>query len=255
MVVRGGGVVVVSANPTLVKVSYVGEDIEIDTLASDGKTVAFGTTITAVNPISVTGQLIAAPTDRTLAGWLNKDYLVANGGLLKSGAAFEPGSEYLLFTATRTTDTLFVGDCGFTETSTTPATLVACQTNATIGGAGRLSETAFSDGTGNATRVWTFATDGSTCEIASQGTSSCPSFGVRYWVATAPRTSSMNVPAETTAYRVYYELGGNIYSGELVRAGTPLGENLGSDAKPNVIGGYLRVNSAFVASLKSALTF
>ena len=254
MVVQGGSVIVVSAEPTYQEVSYVGGDIQIDVLATDQKTVAFGTTVSAVSPVAVVGESVAAPSDVTIAGWLGKDELLANATLVKAEATFEPGAEYFLFTATRSSDTLFTGDCTFNETSVAPP-LVPCQTGAGIGSTGHTSETNFSDGSGGAPRTWTFATDGTVCEIASQETTSCPSFGVRYWVASAPRTASMNVPAETQSYRVYYEMNGNLYSGELQRAGAALGENIGTDAKPNVLPSYLRVNSAFVASLKAALTF
>jgi len=64
-------------------------------------------------------------------------------------------------------------------------------------------------------------------------TVSCPNFNVTYWVAPAARTSSMNIPANTSgSYRVYVEIGNNIYVGELVHAGASLFQNISSHAAP-----------------------
>ena len=256
-VVQNGAIIVASSAPTtLQQVSYVGNDIQFDVLAVDGKTIAYSTTATAVALISVGQQPIAAPTDTTISGWLSKENLLANAAtLLKSGATFAAGSAYAEFTATRNGDTLFVGDCALIQT-TTSTTLVPCQSGKTLGGTSQTTENNFTDGTGGTGKVWTLATDGMICEISAQvaGTN-CPPFGVRYWVATATRTSSMNVPETTTSYRVYFELGGNIYTGTLQRNGAQVSENVGTDAAPKVKPFYIRVNKTFVQSLQSALTF
>ena len=55
LVVQGGSVLVVSAEPTHQEVSYLGSHIQIDLLATEKKTVAFGTTVSAVSPVSVAG--------------------------------------------------------------------------------------------------------------------------------------------------------------------------------------------------------
>jgi len=256
-VVQNGAVVVSSSSPTtLQQVSYPGNNVQFDILAVDGKTVAYSTTVTGITLASVGLQSVAAPSDPAIAAWLDSENLYTNGAtLLKPGAAFTSGAAYAQITATRNGDTMFVGDCALTQT-TTSTTLVACQTGKTLGGASQTTESSFTDGTGGVSKVWTLATEGVICEIAAQAPgTNCPPFGVRYWVASTPRTTSMNDPAQTVSYRVYYELGGNIYTGSLHRNGAQIRQNLGSDAAPNIQPYYIRVNSAFVQSIKSALTF
>jgi hypothetical protein len=256
-VVQNGAVLVVSSSPTtLQRVSYVGDNIRIDTLAVDGSTVAYGNLISMVNVVDVAAQPIAAASDGTLAMWLDREGLISNAAaLLKTGATFAAGSSYLKFTATRVADTMFTGDCTLTQTtaSTTP---VPCQTGKTLGGTSQTTESNFADGTGGTAKVWNLATEGTICELAAQAAgTSCPPFGVRYWVATTSRTSTMNVPETTDAYRVFFEMGGNIYTGTLQRTGAQIRENLGSNAAPNVQPFYIRVNSTFVQSLQAALKF
>lgn len=256
-VVQNGAIVVVSSVPTtLQQVSYVGSDIQIDVFAVDGKTIAFSNTVSAVELVSVDQQPVAAPTDTTLASWLNSENLIANAAtLLKPGAAFATGAAYAKYTATRKGDTLFAGDCALTQT-TISTTLVPCQSGKTLGGSSQATESSFADGTGGTAKVWTLATDGAICEIAAQAVgTNCPPFGVRYWVATETRTSSMNVPETTTAYRAYFELAGNIYTGTLQRNGAQVRDNLGTNAAPDVQPFYIRVNKIFVQSLQSALLF
>ena len=256
-VVQNGAIIVASSAPTtLQQVSYVGSDIQFDVFALDGKTIAYSTTASAVAVIPLSQQSIAAPTDTTIAGWLNKEHLLANAAtLLKPGATFATGSAYAEYTATRNGDTLFVGDCALIQT-TTSTTLVPCQSGKTLGGTSQTTENSFSDGTGGTGKVWNLATEGTVCEISAQAAgTNCPPFGVRYWVATASRTSSTNIPETTTSYRVYFELGNNIYSGSLQRNGAQISENVGNDAVPNVMPFYIRVNKTFVQSLQSALTF
>lgn len=259
LVMQSSGVVVAASNTpnTIEVVSYSGNDIQVNTIAVDGTTVAYSTMISAVGVVSVAGQSVAAPSDPLIAAWLAKYSLLANvAPLVKSASTFAAGSAYVLNTATRKGDTLFVGDCALAETSISGATLVPCQTGNTLEGTGVATETTFYDGSGGTAKTYTLATDGSICEIAAQAAgSACPPFGVRYWVATNPRSPSGNVPAETVSYRVYYEQNSNVYSATLQRNGAVIGENVGSDAAPNIIPAYVRVNSTFAQSVKAALNF
>lgn len=253
-VVKGGAVLQVSSDPiTKQRVTYVGDNIQVDTLGLDGSTVAYSTLLSAVDPVSVAGQSIPAPTDTTIAAWLARWNLRANPSLLRAGSTFQAGAAYYLLTGARKGDTLFASDCSQARVSVDPSALEPCQTGKTIGGSSQLTESSFSGGTGNAFRTWTFATDGTVCEIAAQGTAACPNFGVRYWVSSTPLTATMNVPRATTAYQVYFERSGNIYIGRLQRDGAVLGDNIGTDAAPNVIARQVRVNNAFVRSLQAAL--
>jgi hypothetical protein len=256
-VLRNGAVIVVSSAPTtLQQVSYVGSNIRTDVFAVDGSTIAYSNTISAVDVVPVNQQAVAAPTDATIASWLDSENLLSNAAaLLKPGATFAAGSAYMKLTAARNGDTLFTGDCALVQT-TTSTTPVPCQSATTLGGTGQTTENSFADGTGGSGKVWTLATEGSICEIAAQAPgTNCPPLGVRYWVASTLRSINMNIPGTTPAYRVYYELSGNIYTGTLQRDGAQVSENLGSNAAPDVRPFYVRVNREFVQSLQAALTF
>jgi len=65
----------------------------------------------------------------------------------------------------------------------------------------------------------------------------------------------MDILAQTTQYRVYYELNGSIYIGHLQKSGAQVQENLGSSAAPDMRPYYIRANKAFAQSLQSALAF
>ena len=257
-VVKNGAVLRVATSPPAAeqRVSYVGDNIQVDTFATDGTTVAFSTMITAVAAVSVAGQRVAAPTDSTIAGWLNKYNLVSNASLLKADVTFGAGSQYLLLTATRKGDTLSAGDCTWTGPSLSASALIPCQVGRTLGGTSQTTEGSYSDGTSGVGKLWNLATEGTICEIAAQAVGTvCPPFGVRYWVAAVPRAANVNVPREVQSYRIYYELNGNIYDGNLQRDGAPIGQNIGSDVSPNMLTSFIRVNKAFVQSVQAALNF
>ena len=46
--------------------------------------------------------------------------------------------------------------------------------------------------------------------------------GVPIWVASSPRPQSSTLSA-TVQYRIYFELGGNVYTGSMIKDGTLLG--------------------------------
>jgi hypothetical protein len=249
-----GAVFAVSSDPTdEEQVSYVGSNIQIDTLATDNHTVAYSTTVSGVTPVSVAGQSLAAPTDATLTAWLSAYNLSGNSALLKSGASFGSGSEYLKMDATWNGNALFIADCALAQTSTSPADLVPCNSATTL--SALTSEINYSDGTAGQYKDWNLQSDGQICTPPTNS-SACPDYGVTYWVAATPRTTSMNEPADTSgSYRAYIELNGNIYVGELIRGGAPVWQNLGTVAHPLVQPFYLGVNAAFMQSVKGALTF
>jgi hypothetical protein len=252
MVVKGGQVRLISEAPTVVQVSYVGAVIRIDRLAADGVTVASSETIDSMNVVPVSGTV--ASLGGEIGAWLNKHRLVSNAALLKAGATLGSGAAWVKSTRTRTGDTLFTADCTLDQTSTTAAGLVACRTGTTLSAITTINN--YYDGTAGAAKTYTLSTDGILCEIAAQAAgTACPPFGVRYWVSSTTRAQNANVPSATDTYRVFYELNGNVYTGNLQRNGTAIRTNVGSDAVPSIQPFVIRVNKAFVDSLKAALNF
>lgn len=91
MVVKGGQVLVVAEAPAVEQVSYVGDGVRIDHLATDGVTVAFSEIIASMNVVDVSGAT-AATLAGEIAAWLNQHRLASNAVLLKAGATFGPGA-------------------------------------------------------------------------------------------------------------------------------------------------------------------
>ena len=252
VVVKEGHLLLLSEDPTIQKVSYVGDHVRIDRLASDGATVATSETITAMNVVDVSGTTVGGLRSE-IAGWLNKHRLVSNAALLDAGAAFGPGAAWVKSSRSRLGDTLFAGDCSLAQTSTTPAGLVPCKTATTLSALTTINS--YYDGVGGATRTYTLASDGALCELVAQAAGTCPKFGVRYWMSRTPRDPGANVPAATETYRAFFEANGNVYSGNVQKDGATLRTNVGSDAAPSIQPFVIRVNKPFVDSLKAALTF
>jgi hypothetical protein len=249
-----GQVLPVSSDPTNgEQVSYVGANIRVDTFEKGSDTIAFSTLITAVNTVSVAGQQVASPTDAITKATLAQFHLTGNSTLLKRGATFAAGSKYVELTAETTGPELFIGDCALTETALTFATVKPCETDTAL--ASPSVEYNYLDGTDASVKTWTLAKNGVICKPGTN-TATCPNFNLTYWVASTPRTTTMNVPAESNAeYRVYVEIGSNVYTGYLVHAGGAVWENIGSDDHPDVQKFFLRANKEFVTSLEDALTF
>jgi len=148
---------------------------------------------------------------------------------------------------------MFIGDCALTETALAFATAKPCETDLTL--ASVSTEYSFPDGSAGSIKTWKLAANGVICKPGTN-TATCPNFNLTYWVAGTPRTTTMNEPAESNAeYRVYVQIGKNIYVGYLLHAGAAVWQNIGSDDHPNVQKFFLRANQEFVTSLKDALTF
>jgi hypothetical protein len=249
-----GTVLVVSSDPTnRAQVSYVGNNIKVDTFATGSSTIAYSTTITAVTAVSVAGQSLATATDPIVKASLSAFSLTGNDALLKSGATFGAGSEYVKLVAENTGNAMFIGDCALTETATTVAAIKPCESDTTLASVG--VEYSYTDGTNNAVKTWNLAANGVVCKPGTN-TTTCPNFNLTYWVASTARTTAMNQPAESNgSYRVFVQLNGNIYTGTLLHAGAAIWQNIGSDAHPNVQKFFLRANKEFSESIKGALTF
>jgi hypothetical protein len=249
-----GKVLPVSSDPTDgEQVSYVGSNIRVDSFEKGSDTIAFSTLITAVNTVSVAGQVVASPSDAITKATLAQFHLTANTALLKRGATFAAGSKYVELTAEALGPELFIGDCALTESALTFASVKPCETDTAL--ASLSVEYNYLDGTDASVKTWSLAKNGVICKPGTN-TATCPNFNLTYWVASTPRTTTMNVPAESNAeYRVYVEIGSNVYTGYLVHAGGAVWENIGSDEHPNVQRFFLRADKEFVTSLEDALSF
>lgn len=230
------GTIVVGSG-SLNNVSYQGPGIEVDTLAADGVTVVDSQLRSNLSAVPLSGAVAAAPAN--LAQWFNSLYY--NPSLLNASSSWTTGAAYLQYTATEVADTYTVADYTGSTTSNTPNPVASGTTIAALMAAGGISS----------------SVDGATYTLANGSVSSIN--GVTTYVASAVRPN-----LTTPTYRTYYELNGNVYTGNLVKAGTVLGGNSYPVAAPGTSTGYtlnysqqyqIRLNAAAVASLHAAVTF
>jgi hypothetical protein len=179
--------------------NYQGTGIKVNSLAVDGVTVVDSQLRSNLSVVPLSGAVAAAPSD--LAQWFNALYY--NPSLLSASAVWGTGAEYLKYTSTELADTYTVEDFTGSTTGNTPTPVGTGTTIAALMAAGGIASS--EDGT-----TYTL-TNGSVVSVG----------GVTTYVASVVRPD-----LTTPAYRTYYELYGNVYTGSLVKAGTVLGGNV-----------------------------
>lgn len=195
-VLKNGGVLVVGSSS---KVTYVSSDVRVDSLAVDNTTVAYSEVRSNYETVPLTGLVTAAPAD--FAHFHNSFF--SNANILNATATYAAGSSYLKFAQTNKGDRYNVFDC---TTATTGAAVTPCRVNMTLTAAMTAGIVSNSDGT-------TYVLANGTVRTVD---------GVSVWVATNPRPKSATL-SSTVQYRIYFELGGNVYTGALTKDGTLLG--------------------------------
>ncbi|CAN7570321.1 hypothetical protein [Rhizobacter sp. LjRoot28] len=193
------GVVLVVPDAELSHVTrYVGADVLVDTLASDGRTVAHTQRRSGFSTVALAGLVRAAPGE--LAHWYNSFW--SNTLILDATRSFLPGAAYVTYTATNVGDRYAVFDC---TTVTTSANVSPCASGTTL-------ELALVSGIRSNSDGRTYGpTDGSFVSAA----------GVSMWIASQARPVEATLSL-TPQYRIYFERGGNVYTGSLTRHGAVL---------------------------------
>jgi hypothetical protein len=198
-VLKNGTVLLVPGYQNSFNVSYVGSGIQVDNLASDGKTVAYSQMRTNFSVVALSGLLHSAPTEFTNP----YNSVFANPGVLDTTTSWSAGSAYVRFTATSLGDRYYAFDCTGSTSGSSPN---PCDSGTTLEAAMTAGEQSTSDGT-------TYHTADGTITTVD---------GVKVWVATQPRPTA-SVGTFTVEYRVYFELNGNVYTGAMIKDGTVLG--------------------------------
>lgn len=228
---------IVVGSTSLDNASYQGDKIKVDLLSADGTVVVDSKLRSNLSIVPLSGAVTSAPTE--FAHWFNALYF--NSSLLKSSAAWASGSAYLQYTATEAADTYTVVDYTGTTTGNTPNPVATGTTIAALMSSGGI----------------TSSSDATTYTLSNGSVSTVN--GVTTYIATATRPN-----LTTVAYRTYYELNGNVYTGSLIKAGTVIGGSVYPVAASGSGSGYtlnysqqvqIRLNAAAVASLKAAVTF
>jgi hypothetical protein len=232
------GKIVVDSGPQFItNISYQGSGVRADTLAADGTTTVQSTLRTNFSVVPLTGTVVSAPTD--FAQWFNSLYY--NPKLLTGTATWSSGAAYLKYTETEIGDAYQVADNKTLTTGTSPDPVATGTTIAALMAAGGIQsssdQTTYTLNNGAMTQVGSITT----------------------YVANALR------PNRTTPmYHTYYEINGNVYTGNLIKDGTVIGGNPYPVAAPGTTSGYttnytenfqVRVNAAAISSLQAAVTF
>jgi hypothetical protein len=232
-----GSILIGSGPGYITNISFQGTGVRADTLAVDGATTVDSTLRSNISVVSLSGTVASAPTD--LVEWFN--FLYFNTALLNTTTTWTAGAAYMKYTETEIGDTYTVEDYTGSTTGNTPVPVATGTTIAALMTAGGIKS----------------GSDGTTYTLSNGAVSTIN--GVTTYVAAAVR------PNRTTAtYHTYYDLNGNVYSGNLVKDGTVLGGDAYPVAAAGTTAGYtlnysqniqIRLNAAAITSLKAAVTF
>jgi len=224
-----GNQVLVRSSTATRKVSYVGNSVQYDAIADDGQTIVESVQYSNFSSVQLTGVMENSPEEFQAIYPIN-NWITANN--FSATAKWQSGAAYIKRQSALVGDVYFAQDCtnSYPATSTRTAATTPCQTEATLDNFFPISlvdpHTYESD----------FATDG-TISIIN---------GVRMWVANQP----MPPVDDTKAYRIYYELNGNVYMGLLEKAGTPF---LNAQTDGSVVNYSLAMNQAAVNSIQQGV--
>jgi hypothetical protein len=232
------GQIVIGSGPAYItNIGYQGTGVRADTLAVDGVTPVQSTLRTNISVVSLAGTVATAPAD--FAQWFGDLYF--NPALLSLTATWASGSAYMKYTETQIGDVYTVGDNQTPTAGTTPDPVATGTTIAAEMAAGGIHS----------------GSDGTTYTLSNGSVTTVN--GVNTYVAAAVRPNST-----TPTYHAYYDLNGNVYTGDLIKDGTVLGGNsfpvFAPGATPAFTTNYsqnfqIRLNKAAVSSLQGAVTF
>lgn len=236
-VLKDGVILVVPGKGLTNRTTYVGSDVRVDTLATDGFTVAYSFLRTHFQTVELSGPISSAPVDFKRF----HDVLFINSSAVDPAATFLPGSKFMTFTRTNQGDRYNAFDC---NAATTGANVSPCATNTTLTAA--LTKGLVS----NSDRATYKMGDGTLRTVS----------GVQIWVANAPRPKSA-VLSNHDEYRIYFQMAGNVYTGSLIQDGAVVGNsfyvtNPSATTLPDMVTPLtydLRLNKAAYDSITSAL--
>ena len=226
------GSIVVAPTNTLRRVSYVGTGVRMDYLASDGFTVLTSAQFSQYSSVALSGTMGDSP-EELLANVPIQDWVGYHN--FAATATWQSGAAYIKQHGMRVGDVVIAEDC---PNDTTPVTTTGnlpspCATGATLE---QIFPATLPLQTLHPYEHEQLA-DGHIAQVA----------GVRMWVANAPLPPDQDA---TTAYRVYFELNGNVYVGILEKDGAPFRYR---QADGSAVDYAISLNQAAVGSLQAGV--
>lgn len=236
-ILKNGAILVVPSTGLTNRVSYVGADVQVESLAADKSTVAYTVVRSNYQTVPLAGALSTTPTD--FAQYFNS--FSANPLILNATATYKANAAYVKFTQTNKGDRYNAGDCGAV---TTDANVSPCPTTQNL--------------TGALTTGINSNSDGVTYKLADGAISTVS--GVPIWVANAPRPQVASM-SSTVQYRIYFELNGKVYTGAMIKDGAVMGGSY-YVSKPDAptaaerltfLNFHIRMNKAALDSVQAAM--
>jgi hypothetical protein len=213
------------------RISYQNSSVKSEVLSTDG-TVLNISLRSGFQSVQLTGNVVSSPTD--FAHSFNA--LFTTPGLLSSTAIWGEGSAYIQYTSTEVADVYRVFDDSTITTGIAPSPVATGTTISALMASGGIASS--SDGV-------TYTLTNGFLSIVN---------GVKTYAAYSVRRNQT-----TNLYRTFYELNGNVYTGDLTRAGTILGGNsyrvIATGTVDYSSKYQIAINKAAVDSLKAAVTF
>jgi hypothetical protein len=194
-VVQAGQVWVVPS-PLTKRISYVGQGIRVDELATDGQTSLQSYLLHDFSVTPLSGAIASSPPELLTA--LPLDEWTSYGNFLVN-ASWQAGAEYIKRQGLRLGDVVFAQDCAnkYPAPPATTTTLpLACATGATLGNSFFPISLLSSN---NHPTETDFLSNGRIIDWQ----------GIPMWVASRPLPQEQSA---TENYRVFFELDGSIYS-------------------------------------------
>jgi len=214
------------------RISYSGNHVQVDYLASDGSTALTSAQFYNYISVPLNGLMNNAP-EELLASVPIDDWIKFNN--FSANAKWQAGAAYTRKQGYRVGDYITALDCAnvASPTYTSGTSLTPCQTNATLDNFFPISQV---DSAGHPNET----------DFLSGGTISTVQ-GVRMWVASSPLPLAQS-PSQT--FRVYYEMNGNVYMGFLQKDGTPFAYE---QADGSVVNYVITLNQAAVSSIQQGV--
>ena len=227
-----GGSVLVAPLNAVRRVSYVGDAVRVDYLASDNVTVLTSAQFSQYAVVPLAGPMGNSP-EELLASVPIQDWIGFNN--FSATASWQAGAAYIRQRGVRVGDVVIAQDC---PNDTTPATTTGSQPSPCASGLTleQLFPAILPYQTLHPDESYQLA-DGTISQVA----------GVRMWVANAPLPLA---ESSTLAHRVYYELNGNVYTGILEKDGTAFRYR---QADGSAVDYTISLNQAAVGSLQAGV--
>ncbi len=230
-IVQGGKIWLLPASWRSAGSGYVGSNIHVfDYLASDGQTVL--TTSQFYNYVAtpVSGLMDNSP-EELLAAYPIADWIKFNN--FSANAQWQAGAGYVRKRGNRVGDTIIASDCTNVSTPvyTSGTALTPCQSNTTLDNFFPITLVT------NYPYETDFAGDGAISTVQ----------GVRMWIANAPLPLAVS---SVQAYRVFYEMGGNVYMAMIEKDGSVYNY---TQPDGSVVNYLLTLNQAAVNSVQQGI--